>query len=116
MISDNNFLDANIIKFNKEDLYSLLYEYSVLIIPGFQALTTNDDITTLGHGGSDYTASVISTISKENKVYLHKDIFFVFQQVVFPVLRRFLPPVPDVPPAGNPIREPGIWGRRNGAA
>lgn len=74
LISDNNFLDANIIKFNKEDLYSLLNEYSVLIIPGFQALTTNDDITTLGHGGSDYTASVISTISKENKVYLHKDV------------------------------------------
>lgn len=74
LISDDNFLDANIIEFNKENLYSLLNEYSVLIIPGFQALTKDEDITTLGHGGSDYTASVVSSLTKENKVYLHKDV------------------------------------------
>ena len=44
------------------------------IIAGFQGITENGDITTLGRGGSDVTASIMGEALKAEKVEIYTDV------------------------------------------
>lgn len=56
IITDLNYSNAKIISVNTDRLGNLFKKYDIIIIPGFIGITRNLDITTLGRGGSDYTA------------------------------------------------------------
>ncbi len=60
IITDKNFSKARIIKINSKILKSLLNEYKVLVVAGFQGVSTNNRITTLGRGGSDTSAVALA--------------------------------------------------------
>ena len=60
IITDKNYSKARIIKINSKLLKSLLNEYNVLVIAGFQGVSTNNRITTLGRGGSDTSAVALA--------------------------------------------------------
>jgi len=59
IITDAEFGDARIIEVLPEPLLGILKEGFIPIVAGFQGKTPSGDITTLGRGGSDTTATAI---------------------------------------------------------
>jgi len=60
ILTDGNHSKARIIKINSKVLTSYLERYRVLVIAGFQGISEENRITTLGRGGSDTSAVAIS--------------------------------------------------------
>jgi aspartate kinase len=76
-ITDSNFGDSNIlIQESEERLKKLLsnVDYSVIVFPGFIGTTWDGKITTLGRGGSDYSATSIAKVLGINKVKLITEV------------------------------------------
>src|SRR5690606_34989257 len=63
IITDNNFGKANV-DFKKTDAncqeFFASNTHQIVILPGFVASSKSGDLTTLGRGGSDYTAAIIA--------------------------------------------------------
>jgi len=60
--SDENFNSAIIKSIDKQRLKKYLEEYDVIAVTGFQGITEDYDLTTLGRGGSDTTAVAIAAV------------------------------------------------------
>ena len=60
ILTDANHSKSRIIKINSNVLKDHLKKYRVLVIAGFQGISKENRITTLGRGGSDTTAVAIS--------------------------------------------------------
>lgn len=56
IITDDRYTNANIVGFESQYILKLLEDYDVIVVPGFQGITKDGEITTLGRGGSDTTA------------------------------------------------------------
>ena len=56
ILTEGEHSNARIINMNVEKINKCLNEKGVVIIPGFQGISKNADITTIGRGGSDATA------------------------------------------------------------
>lgn len=56
IITDTNHTRARILKINTDKIKEALLKRKIVIVAGFQGVTLNQDITTLGRGGSDLTA------------------------------------------------------------
>ena len=76
IITDGNFLDANIIRIDPKNILEYLKIYDVVVIPGFVGIY-NNQITTLGRGGSDYTAIALG-IRLNAIVEIFKDVDGVY--------------------------------------
>ena len=75
IITDSNYLDALVnIEMTQElldtDLKILLSENDIVLTNGFLAMDKCGDITTLGRGGSDYTATLIGNLLEQKEVPL----------------------------------------------
>ena len=55
-----------------------LEKRNIVIVAGFQGITSNNDIATLGRGGSDTTAVAIAAALKSDKCYIYSDVDGVF--------------------------------------
>ena len=62
IITTEQFSAAKINKINLEKLKESLKKHDVVVVAGFQGVTENGDITTLGKGGSDTTALALSAV------------------------------------------------------
>lgn len=62
LLTDDNYLDANIISISKERIDSYLKDYDVLVITGYQGINKANDFTTLGFNGSDLTALHLASL------------------------------------------------------
>ncbi len=60
IITDTSHTRARIIKINAEKIKEELKKNKIVIVAGFQGVTLNQDITTLGRGGSDLTAVALA--------------------------------------------------------
>jgi bifunctional aspartokinase / homoserine dehydrogenase 1 len=69
-IPDMNMTSARI----KENLIPMLERSIVPVLTGFIAGTQSGKPTTLGRGGSDYTASILSVCAKAEEVWLWTDV------------------------------------------
>src|SRR5690554_804652 len=76
--TNNKFTNADIIEVNNDSIIEKFYTYEVLIIPGFQGLTLNKNITTLGRGGSDTTAIALGVSLNAQRVDIISDVKGVF--------------------------------------
>ncbi|WP_058303988.1 aspartate kinase [Gorillibacterium timonense] len=74
ILTNDTFGNAQILSINPARVMDLLQEGQVVIVTGFQGRTATDDITTLGRGGSDTTATALG-------VALHADIVDIFTDV-----------------------------------
>ncbi len=77
--TDDTFRDAavdwNITKKNTEEkLLPLFSEYKIVITQGFIGSTDENESTTLGREGSDYTAAVFANILNAESVTIWKDV------------------------------------------
>jgi len=74
--TDSNYGNAHIINESTSD-YVIKYfneHDKIQIITGFIASDENGDITTLGRGGSDFTASLIGSILKVDEIEIWTDV------------------------------------------
>ena len=77
ILTDGNHSKARIIKINSNVLKDHLEKYRVLVIAGFQGISEENRITTLGRGGSDTTAVAISYALglKTCEIYTDVEVF-----------------------------------------
>ena len=58
IVTDSSFMKARIAKIETGNIMAELDNGKVVVVPGFQGVDENGNITTLGRGGSDTTAVV----------------------------------------------------------
>jgi aspartate kinase len=63
---------------NIEKINNYLDEDGVAVIPGFQGVSKNGDITTIGRGGSDATAVAVAKIFNADSCEIYTDVDGVF--------------------------------------
>ena len=78
ILTDGNHSKARIIKINSKVLRGFLDNYRVLVIAGFQGISEEDRITTLGRGGSDTTAVAISYALELKTCEIYTDVEGIF--------------------------------------
>ncbi len=75
--TDDIYGNANIVDINTDKILKQL-DNNIVIIAGFQGITKNGDITTLGRGGSDTTAVALAAYLKAEKLYIYTDVDGVY--------------------------------------
>lgn len=76
--SDTTFSKARILNINNERIRKELAQGSTVIIAGFQGITPEGDITTLGRGGSDTTAVALASSLKADRCVIFTDVDGVY--------------------------------------
>ena len=74
IITDQSFGEAQIVKVNPENILRRLGEGNIVIVAGFQGMTPDGDITTLGRGGSDTTATALGSALEAELVEIYTDV------------------------------------------
>lgn len=62
--TNSNFCNAFVESINTEKIQQHLKKFDILIVTGFQGVDKNGNITTLGRGGSDTTATLLASVLK----------------------------------------------------
>ena len=78
ILTDGEHSNARIINMHIEKINKYLNEGGVVIIPGFQGISKNGDITTIGRGGSDATAVAAAKIFNADTCEIYTDVDGVF--------------------------------------
>ena len=78
ILTEGEHTNARIINMNVEKIENYLDEGGVAIIPGFQGISKNGDITTIGRGGSDATAVAVAKIFSADSCEIYTDVDGVF--------------------------------------
>jgi len=74
IITDNSHTRARIIKINVDRIKGELKKGRIVIVAGFQGVTLNQDITTLGRGGSDLTAVALAKELQADSCEIYTDV------------------------------------------
>jgi aspartate kinase len=80
IITTNEHSNAKIIDVVKKRLESLFAKGAIPVIAGFQGVSLEGEITTLGRGGSDTTAVALAVALKAEKVVFYKDVKGVYSK------------------------------------
>jgi len=75
IVTNENFQDATVpLEFEERVLESLRDEEGILVVPGFVGRTPDGRITTLGRGGSDYTAALVGAVFNVDEIQIWTDV------------------------------------------
>lgn len=74
IITDTSHTRARIIKINAHKIHEELKKGRIVIVAGFQGVTLNQDITTLGRGGSDLTAVALAKELQADECEIYTDV------------------------------------------
>lgn len=72
--TDNSFSNAEILEVDENKILNHLKKDKVVIVTGFQGATKEGEITTLGRGGSDTTATAIGVALNAKHVEIYTDV------------------------------------------
>jgi aspartate kinase len=78
ILTDGDQNNSRIINMHIEKINQFIANKGVAIIPGFQGITKNGDITTIGRGGSDATAVAVAKFFKTDHCEIYTDVEGVF--------------------------------------
>ncbi|MFA4888403.1 MAG: aspartate kinase [Candidatus Omnitrophota bacterium] len=78
ILTDTSHTRARIIRINTDKIKEELKKGRVVIVAGFQGVTMNQDITTLGRGGSDLTAVALAKELKAVECEIYTDVEGIF--------------------------------------
>lgn len=76
--TNNDYTNSVIDNINTNTIKKSLNENKIVIIAGFQGITNENDITTLGRGGSDTTATYLATYLKADCCEIFKDTQYIY--------------------------------------
>jgi aspartate kinase len=74
IITDGAFNDARIMKVKPERIIKHAKEGKIVVVTGFQGVTEDGEITTLGRGGSDTTAAALGVALDATYVDIYTDV------------------------------------------
>ena len=78
IITDTAHTKARIVKIEQEKIRRELKKGNIVIVAGFQGMTPENDITTLGRGGSDLTAVALAKTLSADECEIYTDVEGVF--------------------------------------
>ena len=78
IVTSDEHSNARIINMKVEKINKYLEEGGVAIIPGFQGISANGDITTIGRGGFDATAVAVAKIFNAESREIYTDVDGVY--------------------------------------
>jgi len=74
MMTDSMHTRARIQSIGADRIHALLEQGKIVIVAGFQGIDENENITTLGRGGSDTTAVAIAAALKAERCEIYTDV------------------------------------------
>jgi aspartate kinase len=80
IITDTKHTDAKILEIRCDRIKKALKENKTPVVCGFQGVSTEKEITTLGRGGSDTTALALSAALNAKKCIVYTDVDGVFTE------------------------------------
>lgn len=78
IVTDSVHRKAKIVKINPDKILKELKKDNIVIIAGFQGIDFEQNITTLGRGGSDTTAVALAAVLKAGKCEIYTDVEGVY--------------------------------------
>lgn len=78
IITENIHTKARIVDIKTDKLKKYLNEGKIIVVAGFQGVTTEGEITTLGRGGSDTSAVAIAAALKAERCDIYTDVEGVY--------------------------------------
>jgi len=78
IVTDKTFTNAKIKKIDTKKIEKELSKDKIVIVAGFQGITAERDITTLGRGGSDLTAVALASVLKADQCEVYTDVAGVY--------------------------------------
>ena len=78
IITDNNHQKAKIINVDKNRINKFFEEFDVIVLAGFQGISIDGHITSLGRGGSDTTAVAIASAIDADRCDIYTDVEGVY--------------------------------------
>lgn len=78
IVTDSSFGKARIADIEKEKIFSELRKGKIVVVPGFQGVDEDGNITTLGRGGSDTTAVALAAALSADLCEIYTDVDGVF--------------------------------------
>ena len=78
ILTDGKHTNSRIINMHTEKINNYLNNDGVAVIPGFQGISKDGDITTIGRGGSDATAVAIAKIFQTDFCEIYTDVDGVY--------------------------------------
>ena len=76
--TDSSHANARIKSINTKRIKAELRKNNIVIIAGFQGMTSEDNISTLGRGGSDITAVALAAALKADECHIFTDVDGVY--------------------------------------
>lgn len=76
--TNNDYTNSVIDNINTNIIKKSLNDNKIVIVAGFQGITNENDITTLGRGGSDTTATYLATYLKADCCEIFKDTQYIY--------------------------------------
>jgi aspartate kinase len=74
IVTDDRFGAARIVKINTETIIQHLTDGRIVVVTGFQGMTPEGEITTLGRGGSDTSATALGAALGASVVDIYTDV------------------------------------------
>lgn len=78
IITESVHSKARIVDIKTDKLFDLLDKGNILVVAGFQGITKDNEITTLGRGGSDTSAVAIAAALKAERCDIYTDVDGVY--------------------------------------
>ena len=74
ILTDGNHTSSQIVKIRTDEILNFISKRGVAVIAGFQGISTQSRITTLGRGGSDLSAVAIAKFFKTDSCEIYTDV------------------------------------------
>jgi len=78
IITDTTHTKAKILEIKADRLYETLEKGIIPVVAGFQGVSTDNNVTTLGRGGSDTTAVALAAALKADRCEIYTDVPGIF--------------------------------------
>ena len=78
ILTEGENLNSRIINISTSEIEKFLTSKGVAIIPGFQGISKNGEVTTIGRGGSDATAVAVAKIFNADTCEIYTDVDGVY--------------------------------------
>ncbi len=74
ILTNNNYTSSQIIQIKTDEILDFILKKGIAVIPGFQGISSESRVTTLGRGGSDLSAVAIAKFFNTDSCEIYTDV------------------------------------------